>query len=137
MIAILFFGGAGIISIKKLFSRKPGLVFNNLGIIDNSSGVSLGTIPWAEIIGAKITEVHHHQFLLIMVKNPQKYIEWGGPLKQVLNKKSYEMFGSPISIAVSTLKTDLPELLALFEEYKKKYGDQQLTGPITKQTQLP
>lgn len=38
-VSIVFFGLCGIIGLKKLFDKKPGLILSNTGITDNSSGV--------------------------------------------------------------------------------------------------
>src|SRR3982751_3143564 len=56
ILAIVFFGLCAILFIKKLFDKKPGLVFSNSGIVDNASSVSAGLIPWSEIVGADIFE---------------------------------------------------------------------------------
>nr|WP_297811352.1 STM3941 family protein [uncultured Methylophaga sp.] len=50
-ICMAFFGLCAAYGITKLFDSKPGLIFNHKGITDNSSGVSAGLIPWAEISG--------------------------------------------------------------------------------------
>jgi hypothetical protein len=122
-VAVAFFGLIGVFGIKKLFDKKPGLTFNSSGIIDNSSGVSAGLIPWSEVVGAEIFEMHKQKMLIIKVRNPQKYIERGGRLKQMLNKANYKMCGSPIAVTSSALKVNFPELLSLFNQYRQKYGN--------------
>ncbi|HMC32313.1 MAG TPA: STM3941 family protein, partial [Candidatus Angelobacter sp.] len=37
---MVFFGLGGLIGLRKLLDKKPGLVLNSSGIIDNSSGIS-------------------------------------------------------------------------------------------------
>lgn len=123
LVSIVFFGACGAFGIKKLLDKKPGLVFNNSGVIDNSSGVSAGLIPWSEITGAEIYEIHKQKMLIIKVRNPQKYIERGGTLKQTLNKANHKMCGSPIAITSNALKINFSELLELFNQYKQKYGN--------------
>ena len=123
LLSVIFFGACGAFGIRKLFDRKPGLVFNSSGIIDHSSGVSAGLIPWSEILGAEIYEIHKQKMLIIKVRNPQKYIERGGRLKQALNKANQKMCGSPIAITSNALKINFSELLSLFNQYKKKYGN--------------
>jgi hypothetical protein len=121
LVAVAFFGLIGAFGIKKLFDKKPGLVFNSSGIVDNSSAVSAGLIPWSEILGAEIFETHKQKMLIIKVRYPQKYIERGGQLKQLLNKANYKMCGSPIAITSSGLKVNFQELLSLFSQYHKRY----------------
>ena len=120
--AIVFFGFTGILGVKKLFDKKPGLVLNSAGIIDNSSGVAAGFIPWSEITGAEIFEVHRQKMLMIKVKNPQIYIERGNALRRAANKMNAKMGGSPIAITSNSLKINFAELLSTFEQYHRKYG---------------
>jgi hypothetical protein len=120
--SIVLFGFFGTVALTKLLDRKPGLTFNAAGIIDNSSGVSAGLIPWSEIMGAKPLDVHRQKILLIEVKEPQKYLGRGNWLKQFAVNSSCKMYGSPIAISAVTLKTSFPELLSLFYQYQQKYG---------------
>jgi hypothetical protein len=120
--SIVFFGLCGIFGFAKLFDRRPGLIFNATGIVDNASGVSAGPIPWSEIISAKIVVVRNQKFLLIAVKEPQKYLGRGSWLKQLAVNANYKMCGSPITISAIAMKTDFQELLSLFNQYQQKYG---------------
>ena len=122
IVAALFFGLCGLVGIKKLFDKKPGLVFNNHGIISNSSGVSAGLIPWSEISGFDIYEVHKQKMLVILLKNPDKYIEMGNTLKRNLNKVNFKLCGSPIAITSNALQINFDELLKISNEYLAKYG---------------
>lgn len=123
IVSIVFFGATGAFTIHKLFDKKPGLVLNSSGVIDNSSSVSAGLIQWSEILGAEIYEIHGQKMLIIKVRNPQEYIERGGALKRALNNASHKMCGSPIAITSNALNVDFSELLSLFEEYKRRYGN--------------
>src|SRR5688572_15627450 len=49
--ATLFFGLCFVYLLKKIPDKTPGLIIDNDGILDNSSGVSAGFIPWADIKG--------------------------------------------------------------------------------------
>ncbi len=82
--SIIFFGLTGISSFKKLFDTRPGLVLNSSGIVDNSSAVAAGFVPWAEISGAEAIQIRRQRILAIKLKDPQKYIERGNKLKQIL-----------------------------------------------------
>ena len=122
LVSIVFFGGCGVFSLIKIFDKTPGLVFNDSGIFDNASGVSAGLIPWPEVEGLEILEIQRQKMLVIKVRNPQKYIERGGLLKQTLNKANYNMCGSPIAISSNALRINFSELLSLFNQYQRKYG---------------
>jgi hypothetical protein len=122
LVSIVFFGSCGLFALKKLFDGKPALVFNNSGIVNNTSSVSAGFIPWSEIIGAEIFEIQKQKLLIVKVRNPQEYIARGGSLKRTLNKANYKMVGSPISISPVGLEINFSELVSLFDQYQRKYG---------------
>src|ERR1700746_1838738 len=70
-----------IFGVKKLFDKKPGLVLNSAGIIDNTSAFSAGFIPWSDIVGAEEHVLpRNKKMLVIKLANPETYIARGGPL---------------------------------------------------------
>jgi len=119
---MVFFSLTGIVGIRKLFDKKPGLVLNSAGIIDNSSGLAAGFIPWSEITGAEIYEIRRQKMLIIKVRNPEEFIQRGNVLQRAMVKINSRMCGSPIAITSNTLKIDFPGLLSTFEQYHRKYG---------------
>lgn len=121
-ICIVFFGWCGAIGIRKFFDKKPGLIFSSVGITDNSSGVSAGLIPWNEISGFNIYEIQKQKMLIVLLKNPGKYIEIGSAIKRTLNRTNYKMCGSPVAITSNSLKINFEELVKISNEYFTKYG---------------
>jgi hypothetical protein len=122
IVSIVFFGACGLVALKKLFDKRPGLVFNNSGIVDNASSISAGFIPWSEVLGAEIFEIQKQKMLIIKVRNPQEYIARGSSLKRILNKANYKMVGSPIFIPSNALEIKFSELTSLFDQYQRRYG---------------
>ncbi|MDX6692997.1 MAG: hypothetical protein QOF02_600 [Blastocatellia bacterium] len=122
--AIIMSAPVGALVVRKLFDSKPGVVFNSAGVLDNSSGVSTGFIPWSDITGAEVLQIQRQRMLIVRVVNPEKYLEAGNALKRALNRQSYKSYGSPISITAGTLKISFEELQATFNEYLSKYGKQ-------------
>ncbi len=120
--SMVFFSLTGIFGIWKLFDKKPGLVLNSAGIIDNSSGLAAGFIPWSEITGAEIYEIRRQKMLIIKVRNPEEFIQRGNVLQRAMVKINSKMCGSPIAITSNTLNINFPELLSTFEQYHRKYG---------------
>ena len=122
--AILFFGFIAFTLFKKLPDNKPGLIINSEGIIDNSSGVSVGIVLWKDIIEIKVTNVINQKFLMFIVANPEEYIKrQNGIIKRKAMEMNYKSYGSPISISANTLDTNFEELYHLlknkFAESKK------------------
>jgi hypothetical protein len=60
--AILFFGFGIFYFLRKLIDKKPGLIIDDNGIIDNSSAVSVGLIPWSDIEHISTTNVMKQKF---------------------------------------------------------------------------
>ena len=123
LLSIVLFGLLALFFFRKLFDKKPGLVFTNAGIVDNASAVSAGFIPWSEVIGARIFEIPQQKMLIIMVREPEKYVDQGNAVKRKLNQANHQMCGSPIAISANALKINFAELHTLFDQYQRKYGN--------------
>ena len=122
LVGVLFFGACGLFGLKKLFDAKPGLVFSRSGFLDNASGVSAGFIPWSEVIGFEILEIHRQKMLVVRVKDPEQYVERGSSFKRALNRMNHRMCGSPIVISANTLKTSFSDLVSTFSQYRERMG---------------
>jgi hypothetical protein len=122
--SILFFGTVGFFIFKKLRDRSPGLIISDQGIVDNSSGISAGFIPWTDILEINETKVINQTFINLIVKNPQDYID---RQKSVFRRKAmqlnYNSYGTVIGISANGLKSNYSELKAMlenkFEEFKQ------------------
>ena len=114
--SILFFGLCLVYIAIKLTDYAPGLIISDEGIYDNSSGVSVGLIPWTDIKKIEISNAGRQRFIVLVVKNPKHYIN---RQKSFITRKAMEMnykhFGSPINISANGLKTRFDELLLLLE----------------------
>ena len=128
VLSIVFFGSLGIFLVKSFFDKKPGLILNSDGILDNASGLSESFVPWSEVTGFDIFEMHRQKMLIVLVTDPKKYANRGNFLKRALNKANANMSGSPIYISSNSLQIGFPELVATFEKYFKKYGDPSARG---------
>jgi hypothetical protein len=122
IVGMVFFSLTGIFGIRKLFDKRPGLVLNSAGITDNSSALAAGFIPWSEITGAEIYEIHRQKMLIIKVRNPEEFIQRGNVLQRAIVQINSKMSGSPIAISSNTLQINFPELLSTFEQYHRQYG---------------
>lgn len=116
-----FFGLCGIYGCIKFFDGRPGLILDAEGIVDHSSAVAAGRIPWSEITGLKVSEIAGQRFLTIKVVNVQKYVERGSILKRMLNRANTKMVGSPINISANALRMSFDELLRVLTGAYEKY----------------
>lgn len=121
--SIIFFGIVAVFIFRKFSDKKPGLIINEQGITDNSSGVSAGLIPWTDIQEITISQVMNQKFLIFSVINPEFYLDQiTNPLKRNAMKMNYKTYGSPISISANALQTNFDDLhkllIAKMNEYK-------------------
>lgn len=111
ILSVIFFGIIAITIIRKFLDKKAGLIISKDGLTDNSSGVSAGFIPWSDIQEITVTQVMNQKFLMIIVNNPQYYLDKvTNPIKRSAMKMNYKTYGSPISISSNALQTDFEEL---------------------------
>lgn len=119
--SMLFFGMGIIVLIRKLNDKRPGLVITGEGIMDNASGVAAGVIPWSEIEEIKVARVMSQQFLMLIVKHPQQYIQrQTNAIKRKGMELNYKNYGSPVSISAASLKIGFKELETLLRENWEK-----------------
>lgn len=122
IVSILFFGLISIFVFRKFSDNKPGLIINSEGVYDNSSGVAAGLIPWNDIEEIQIAQVMNQQFLMLIVVNPNDYInKISNPIKRNAMRLNYKSYGSPISISSNALQTNFDELHLLLIEKMKEY----------------
>jgi hypothetical protein len=119
---IAFFSLCGVVAAIKLLDQRPGLVLSAEGIFDNSSGVSAGLVPWADIVGFSMYQVQRQKMLVMMVSSPQKCIENRNFLIRPLLRANAGISGSPITITSSSLKISFSELTDACNEYYARFG---------------
>lgn len=121
-IAIAFSGLCGFIGIKKLFDNKPGLIISDVGIEDNSSGFSVGLIPWEDVTGISEYQVQSQSFVSILVADPDKYAVRGNLIRRMANRTNIKMCGTPLNISSNSLKISHNELLTVLTSYYQEFG---------------
>ncbi len=114
--------GCLIYGVRRFVDKRPGLVLSPRGMVDNSSAVAAGFIPWSDITGFSIFEMKRAKMLIILVRDPESYVQRGGALKRALNRANMKMVGSPLSISANTLKIKFDELQQLLESYRARYS---------------
>jgi hypothetical protein len=100
-------------SIHKLVSKKPGLILDSRGILDNVDFTDIGVISWHEITEIKLVKYHYSFFLVVYLKNNEMVLNRLNGFKKKNAQNFLENFGSPFCINVSNLKIDKMELLKI------------------------
>lgn len=123
-IAFVIIGMGVVLLGKKLSSTQPGLVINNTGIIDNGTASGVGLVYWEDIVKLKITGVSGAKMFMLIVDDPQKYInKVNSTFAKGILRLNNKLYGSPIVIPTSTLNVDVEDLeMRIRAALKKKKG---------------
>ena len=118
--AIVFFGFGVWICLKTILSTKPAVSISEKGICDNAS---FGMIEWEDVAGFRKVRVQKQDYILILLENPEKYIEKFNFFKQKWLSLNLKQYGTPVVIHTGNLKIDQEELLNIvrkeWAEYKR------------------
>jgi hypothetical protein len=117
--ALPLFSYSTVMSLKHLLSKAPVLNINQLGITDNASGLSVGFIPWSDILGAEITLIEKQKYLHIYLKTPKVYIKKASIARRLMMKVNLLFGGSPISIAQLIMSENLEDILFKINQFKQ------------------
>lgn len=112
---MLFFGAAALLLVRKLFDRRPGLIVDAEGIVDNASGIAAGRIPWDDILGFEQRRIYNQRLLSVLLKNPDAYVARSGALRRLLQRGNLAMGYSPVMLSSNALSVDFDTLFALLQ----------------------
>jgi hypothetical protein len=116
--SILFFGLCAVYIARKLPDNKPGLIIDNIGLTDNSSGVSAEQILRSDIENISVIEIHRQKLIMLQVKNPQNYIDkQTSGFKRKMMQMNLNMYGTPLSITSNSLQIKFDELLNILNDH--------------------
>jgi len=121
VLGILFFGAAAIIFIRRLASKKPAVIINDNGFIENASMFNWGLVSWGDITGFRKLQVGRTWFIIVMLVNPVDFINRQTGIKRKLVTINGRQYGSPVSIAANGLSITIDELLLTLEEKFRQY----------------
>ena len=121
LLAIMFFGFCGLFAARKLQDRTPGLIISEEGIADNSSGIPSGMIPWEDITEIKEAGAMNQRFMMLMLRNPEDYINRHKGIRRNFVAANFKSYGSPIAISANALKCSNKELKETLLEYFQRY----------------
>ncbi|MBO9618946.1 MAG: hypothetical protein J7539_07920 [Niabella sp.] len=124
-LCIAFFGVIAVFLLKTLLNKAEGLLINEEGITDQSSGIAAGRVLWKDIKSIRTELVAAQPFLMLEVVNPLEYLRGqNNPLKKKAMELNYQLYKTPIGISGKFLDIDFEQLrklvLAGFENSKTK-----------------
>ncbi len=108
----------GFYAIKRMFDSGPGLIISGDGITDNSGLVPSGKISWEEVEGISHGKTFFSECVSVQVKYPLKYIKREKNIfKRRLLEREHRRSGTPVNIAVASLKIKFNELFKLMQQH--------------------
>lgn len=110
---ILFFGLCGGWMLSRLFSHRISLALDRNGLVDNSSALPSGKIPWDQISRLGITTLQHQRLLGIDVRDRTVL-----PHPR-LGDANVGIAGYPVYIASTAIDRKLEDLHDLIARYWK------------------
>ncbi|WP_300601484.1 STM3941 family protein [Niabella sp.] len=116
-----FFGVAIILFVQKLQDKKAGLIIDEEGITDNSSGIAAGRVLWKDIKNIRTERVTDQPFIMLEIKNPEAYLQQQkNPVKKRAMELNYQLYKTPVGISAQFLNIGFEELLQLLENAFKE-----------------
>ncbi len=114
LICVVIFFVFSLLALRKLIDRRPGLIIDENGIVDNSGPIKLWLIEWKDITHIETGKISSTKFLILHTDNPTKYLSRvKGAVTKYIMKQNYEMCGSPLTMTSGALKINFKELEAL------------------------
>jgi len=98
--------------IRRILKNSPGLVIDNTGFTDYSSGLAAGYISWTEVKGLKTITLYKKQLVSVILKNPDAFLDrQPNALKRKAMTVNFRNYGSPIQLSPNSLQCSFDELL--------------------------
>ena len=104
-------------AVKKSFDKSPGLIINNMGVVDNSGLVSAGLVLWKDVVEVNKSRVIFTECIMLKVKNPERYIaNQKNPFKRMWLSMENKRIGSPVNISASGLHYKYNDLFRVIQD---------------------
>ena len=126
IVAVLVIGYALLPLLRRLLSKKAGLIISREGIIDNMID-EVVSVSWSDIIDIKSKQIKKDSYIVIIVKNHQEYIDRVISSDRRYGMKfNYKTHGSPIVIFAKDLQMNFDDLHNLLLEKLREYHEKQV-----------
>jgi hypothetical protein len=112
VIAIVFFGAAFFFILSRLLKPRPAVILRGDGIVDESSGLAAGLVPWSEITSVHVATIHGQRLLCLALSYPDVVLSQQPAAKRSLMQANMGLVGAPVVIAMDSLTMPGDQLLA-------------------------
>lgn len=112
--SFLFFGYSFLTSLRMVF--QPAILIDKEGIVDRSSGIAVGRIPWSNI--SKVEVISESNYVGILPKDINLINNHVGVFVRLMLKRRVKNGRPPIIIPASILGIDAVQLIEEINRYK-------------------
>jgi len=100
----------GTLYFRQILKNGPGLIIDNTGFTDYSSGLAAGYIPWTEVKALKA--INKKRSIAVILKDPNTILDrQTNALKRKAMVLNFRNYGSPIQLSPSSLQCSFDDLL--------------------------
>ena len=123
--SVLFFGLGIFVGIKRVIKSEIALIIDNKGLNVNPKKSLTEFIEWENILGFQEIKIQSQRILIIVVKNPEKWIEKEtNTFRKKLMRFNQNNYNSPFNIAAAGLDISYTELNEKLNKYFKEYKNE-------------
>lgn len=115
-ISIVFFGIAFWFVLSRLLRPRPAVTLRVDGIVDDSSGLAAGFIPWTEIASVHVATINRQRLLCFVLHHPDGLLSQQGAVKRFFMQINMRLVRAPVTIAMDGLTMPGEQLLAEVQE---------------------
>ncbi|MBD3329561.1 hypothetical protein GF357_03640 [Candidatus Dojkabacteria bacterium] len=119
---IVLFSFGVVFNFKKLLDNKPGMIITEEGITDNSSAISMGFVPWEDIIGLSVNVVNNQKYLTVRLRDMDARIEQAKGLRKYFMEVNNNNFGSGFQVSTTILDYNFDDLYNIIVQQLKLRG---------------
>jgi hypothetical protein len=118
LLAMLFYFSTFLVEyLKPFISKSAGILLTPESMRYDLGTFAAGNIPWEEITGISIISKLNSHFLLIKIKDPDKFIAGKPKWKQMILTGFARKSGTPVIISSQRIDYDMEELKNLILNY--------------------
>ena len=111
LVATVFFGAVAVSVLYRMLNPEPAVIINAHGIVDNSSGTSIGFIAWDEIAEVSEYTFQNQTFLGIMPKDLDRLLARMPKWKRAAIRANLGLGAAPINIPQVVLGVKVSDLV--------------------------
>ena len=110
-LTVVLFGFALVLALRQVVRSGQGLVIDREGIVESTSSVSVGRIPWAAVAEVEPFTLGGQRYLGIGLVDREGFLAGLAGPQRALLRRSADLAGHDLNIPLQTLKTTDEELM--------------------------